>query len=622
MAVDSEKLISARRVALEHLMSEKNSEGHWVGHLSSSALSTATAIVALRLATDHNLLTPDKAEVIMEAGLKWLEDHVNPDGGWGDTIKSHTNLSTTALCWAAFGACHDRESHYNSTILRCERRISEMAGGLSPEALAPAIIRRYGKDRTFSVPILTMCALSGRLGTGRRAWKKVIPLPFELAALPHSWFAALRLPVVSYALPALIAIGLVRHVKSPSRWPWVRLIRQKSIARVLLKLESIQPENGGFLEATPLTSFVTMSMIAAGFTDSPVVAKGLEFLIQSQEEDGSWAIDTNLSTWVTSLAINASYSGASDPLKPDEKQTLSNWLIKQQYREVHPYTEAPPGGWAWTPLPGGVPDADDTPGALIALQRIGSGHPDYQSTVKLGCQWLVNLQNNDGGIPTFCKGWGKLPFDKSSPDLTAHTIRAWLACRDSLEKDFSNPSVLIPAIQKAVKFLSRSQNRDGSWNPLWFGNQWRDDESNPVYGTSRVVCAVAEVLNAGIDQLITEKTFLIHPAQYLIENQNEDGSWGQASPLSGTIEESAQAIEALCKLRTAIDSRPGSPLHWKNAWDPIIEQGLEFLADRVHDGSFSDPQPIGFYFANLWYYERLYPVVMVVAALEAAGKAD
>ena len=52
-----------------------------------------------------------------------------------------------------------------------------------------------------------MCALAGRLGEGREAWRHVIPLPFELAALPHQLFAALRLPVVSYALPALIASG-------------------------------------------------------------------------------------------------------------------------------------------------------------------------------------------------------------------------------------------------------------------------------------------------------------------------------------------------------------------------------------------------------------------------------
>ena len=40
------------------------------------------------------------------------------------------------------------------------------AGGVTPDYLAPAIIARYGKDRTFSVPILTHCALPAK-GAGR-----------------------------------------------------------------------------------------------------------------------------------------------------------------------------------------------------------------------------------------------------------------------------------------------------------------------------------------------------------------------------------------------------------------------------------------------------------------------
>src|SRR5262249_58268730 len=41
-----------------------------------------------------------------------------------------------------------------------------------------------------------------------------------------------------------------------------------------------------------------------------------------------------------------------------------------------------------------------------------------------GLRWLGELQNRDGGWPTFCRGWGKLPFDRSGSDLTAHALRA------------------------------------------------------------------------------------------------------------------------------------------------------------------------------------------------------
>src|SRR6185312_4949771 len=77
-------------------------------------------------------------------------------------------------------------------IARCVSWLDDQAGGVDPDHLIPAIIARYGKDRTFSVPILTMCALAGRLGAGRDAWGRIPQLPFELAAFPQRWFKWLR----------------------------------------------------------------------------------------------------------------------------------------------------------------------------------------------------------------------------------------------------------------------------------------------------------------------------------------------------------------------------------------------------------------------------------------------
>ena len=76
----------------------------------------------------------------------------------------------------------------------------------------------------------------------------------------------------------------------------------------------MQPESGGYLEATPLTSFVVMSLAGMGQTDSPVVEAGVRFLVESMRDDGSWPIDTNLATWVTTLSIGAlAEAGALPP---------------------------------------------------------------------------------------------------------------------------------------------------------------------------------------------------------------------------------------------------------------------------------------------------------------------
>jgi squalene-hopene/tetraprenyl-beta-curcumene cyclase len=49
-----------------------------------------------------------------------------------------------------------------------------------------------------------------------------------------------------------------------------------------------------------------------------------------------------------------------------------------------------------------------------------------------------------------------------------------------------------------------------------------------------------------------------------------------------------------------------------------VVRGLHWLLDRVESGQHRQPAPIGFYFAKLWYYERLYPLTFTVAALGRA----
>ena len=403
LRLDRARLQRALAKARAALLAERGPHGHWEGELSSSALSTATAVTALELWQRHASPKVQLADAPRQAaicnGLRWLAEHQNADGGWGDTTLSFSNISTTALCWAAFGAVPGAEAKWSETVQRAESWLAgkcsvssvqysvpkatasaaptehctlntEHSPRLDRAALITAIIARYGNDRTFSVPILTMCALAGRLGEGKAAWQRVIQLPFELAALPHKFFAALRLPVVSYALPALIAIGQVRHHHLPTRNPVTRLLRNRARAKTLRVLERIQPPNGGFLEATPLTSFVTMSLAGSGNADHPVALHGVEFLLKSVRADGSWPIDANLATWVTTLAVNALGPSIHEVMSAEERGRILDWLLGQQYRTVHPYTNAAPGGWAWTDLPGGVPDADDTAGALLALKTL------------------------------------------------------------------------------------------------------------------------------------------------------------------------------------------------------------------------------------------------------------
>ncbi len=225
-------LVEACQTASSSLLAELGPDGHWVGELSTSALSTATAVMALEWMRRERPELRERLTPLIDRGLEWLARHQNADGGWGDTVLSFSNIATTMLCDASFRAV-DADRH--SAILGRSRRWIDAAGGV------PALKKRYGKDKTFSVPILTHCALGGVV-----PWTEVLSLPFELAVLPHRFFQWIQLPVVSYALPALIAIGQLVHARRPSWNPAVRAIRTAARSRTLRLLTSIQPESGGF----------------------------------------------------------------------------------------------------------------------------------------------------------------------------------------------------------------------------------------------------------------------------------------------------------------------------------------------------------------------------------------
>jgi squalene-hopene/tetraprenyl-beta-curcumene cyclase len=644
--IDRDRLAAAYRTARDALFAEWHADGYWIGELSASALSTATAVSALSLTPE----VPDKAELV-ERGLAWLAQHQNADGGWGDTVKSFSNISTTMLCRAAIHLACGAEQ-YRDNLKRTEAWLGQRYG-TTPEQLADAVRRRYGSDHTFSVPILMNAALAGLV-----PWAEVPVLPFEAACVPQRFYRLARMPVVSYALPALIAIGqAIFHHNPPRSW-FRRRLRRWAIGPSLRVLERIQPASGGFLEATPLTSFVVMALASCGVAPAKpqaalVIRRGVAFLRNAVRPDGSWPIDSNLSVWVTTLAVNSLAAAGDLDSLPDRDKLLA-WILKQQETEFHPYTGADPGGWGWSHLSGSVPDGDDTPGALLAVHNLvpdaGSvidsfvretvgkinlaefdesrparqrfmgqiGKPGVR--VVWGRSWLADLQNRDGGWPTFCRGWGKLPFDRSGTDLTAHALRAlhlWTGetvtervagiISDSLNIKVwvDGARVRLPgrreiqrAREKGLAFLAAHQRPDGSWLPLWFGNQHAPDDINPTYGTAKVLAAYRDL------NLVNAEPAR-RGVRWLLDNQNDDGGWGAGRGTPSSLEETALAVEVLLDL---------APPEAK----PAVDRGLLWLVERVEAGGLHDPTPIGFYFAKLWYFEKMYPIVFAVAALGRA----
>ncbi|MCX7803896.1 MAG: squalene--hopene cyclase [Planctomycetota bacterium] len=722
MSEEAETFAEAERALLDArgmLLAMRTPEGVWEGGLSSSALATATAVSALamaRLGTAASGIAGKRGGIsgvgaggggrggcpeagnrnggpsgsgggpgpmetgcggrgygpesdtdaeLIARGVRWLADHRNADGGYGDTPDSPSNLPTTMLVLGAFALA--KGSGNAGVDGKACREAAEAAeayvsreGGKTEEERAKALYEIYAPDRTFAVPIMCNLALAGLM-----RWELVPDLPFELAALPSGFFRFARLHVVSYAMPALIAVGRLVAVRKGSCGPFRRAVGDAAFRIAMRKLEDMQPESGGFLEAVPLTAFVTMSLIGIGLGSVAVARKGLDFLRKSVRADGSWPVDSNLSVWITTAAVEAMSPGGEYE-GPDGERIL-RWLLDRQTTRRHSYTGAMAGGWGWTHLSGGVPDADDTAGALLALAafwyawrrgRLSGTTPaanvpagdqasrsacgaapepapatrpgawadaaggsdsreggnwdrdrhgrEIAAAAYSGIRWLLALHNSDGGWPTFCRGWGKLPFDRSAPDLTAHVLRAlaaWKALVMSAPELgwLADVSLLNATISIGCAYLHAAQRADGSWIPLWFGNQHTPDMSNPVIGTARVLTAFSWIGEIATRRIGADAA--LKAVRYLLSCQNPDGGWGGSRGAPSTMEETALALSAL------------------SAWagvEPIRRgclAGARFLARGVREGAILRPAPIGLYFARLWYSERAYPIVWTVGAL-------
>lgn len=563
--INNDRLQTLWNDAYGRLMQSRTPEGKWNGKLSSSAISTSVSVFALQR------IDSQKYAQYIANGVKWLHDTMKPDGSWGDSVESPSNMTATLLTYVSLYAVGQAPQQARTYL-------DKQFGGHSEKALIEGVLRYYGNDLTFSVPILTMCALAGVISS----WDRIPTFPFELATLPQRLFRYLNMPVVSYAIPALIAIGTCQMKRKGSLF---RPLRQHFIPKAMKVLQRMQPDDGGYLEAAPLTAFVSMCMAEAGYRDHTVTQMCAKFLTETVRTDGAWPIDTNLSGWVTCLAGKVFIGSVTD------KNELANFIKRHATKAVHPFTGAMAGGWGWSDLSGSVPDGDDTSAALVALYHLTDGK--VSTEVEKGLRWLIGLQNNDGGMPTFCKGWGKLPFDRSTPDITAHAMLAmglWLpslqgAIRKEVEKSYD----------RMLHWLKGTAQTNG-WTPLWFGDQDAADEKAPVYGTATVVNYLMQSNN---DE---GKVLAAMQIPFLLKCQNDDGGWGGNRNVRSKVTYTSRVLAALA--------------YFPDQYTEAKQRGWDYLYRRYQDGTLYENEPVGLYFSRLWYSEELYNVTFLLHAIQ------
>ncbi len=170
----------------------------------------------------------------------------------------------------------------------------------------------------------------------------------------------------------------------------------------------------------------------------------------------------------------------------------------------------PTGGGAGLP-----PDADTTSATLFALSRLGRHRsPD--------CLFEFELDTH------FCCWHGERT---ASPTANAHVLEAFDAHLVHRPADAARHRA---AIAKIVRFLSDSQEADGSWTDKW--------HASPYYATSCCVQALTAPEAAGAGAAAIR-----HAVHWVLATQHPDGSWGR---WAATAEETAYALRVLLAAET------------------------------------------------------------------------
>ncbi len=692
LEVDLERLLIAHKAVRAELLADFSAGGYWVGEISSSPVATAAAISALVLAhrqdsddvlrkiqagesqTTEQLVQSDLSELLLES-VHWLARRQNADGGWGDCEGARSNIAATMMVQAAFRLT-GVPGKYADLTERADDFV-ESQGGVS------GLRQNIGDDKTYLASILTTCAVADVL-----PWRQVPTLPFEWLNVPKRWRDDISLPVARWGAPIVMAVGLAKFEHDPPKNPITRIARRTLKKKTLEYLQQFQAADDSF-QASPLaTAMVVLSLASIGCQDHKIVQRGVEFLLSSVRADASWALATSLATNNSTLALeallpNALRSFARDPISEMSGDdigtrwplTISNqdtvsehlpivataevgslgsgaadatesrevrercidWLLGTQRVTIDEATGTSTGGWGASDAPGADSNSIATAGALLTLARawdLGEVRQRGQTerAAELGIDWLLKMQNDDGGWPTYCRDDDSHPMDRSGVDPSAQALRALAAWQriwyaDRHEPMPSSPSSRLEwmstAVEQGFQFLESQQREDGSFVPVWFGNEHHADAENLILGTAQVLVALA-------DLHVLDSSVVQRAADYLVASQHAGGGWGPPRvrvDYSGgerdkntrtwrendtlakycSVEETAAAVSALVPLAAK------SPALQKS-----VSRGLAWLATAVEQDRHRQPAIVGFYLGQIWYYERLYPLAFAAGALSRA----
>jgi squalene-hopene/tetraprenyl-beta-curcumene cyclase len=225
--------------------------------------------------------------------------------------------------------------------------------------------------------------------------------------------------------------------------------------------------------------------------------------------------------WDTALACLAMQETGDESSREASTRAL-DWLkTKQLLDEPGDWRVRRPnlagGGWAFQFANDFYPDLDDTAVVAWAMYQARDS-ARYAESVRRALDWLVGMQSRDGGFAAFdadntCYYLNKIPFadhgallDPPTSDVTARVVTVLARIGRPQDK---------AALDRAVAYLRREQEEDGSWFGRW--------GTNYIYGTWSVLMSLAQA------HVPTDDPMMKRAVAWLKLKQNADGGWGESN---------------------------------------------------------------------------------------------
>jgi squalene-hopene/tetraprenyl-beta-curcumene cyclase len=629
----SSRVAAATDAARRFLFSQQHEDGYWCGELEADTTLESDYILL------HTLLGTANPERI-EKAARYIVEHQNQDGGWSIYAGGPSNVSASVKAYFALKLAGYPAHHPALQLAR--KRILELGGVTEVNTFTKIYLCFFGQYDYDAVPAI----------------------PPEIVLFPNwfwfniyeisSWSRAILVPLsVCYAkkpfkkIPEEMGVEeLFLGGRDRSRmhlhwnkklvsWRnfflvldrlahWSERVHIRPLRSIALRraekwmLERFEMSDGlGAIFPSIMNAIIALRCLGYS-TDDPQVIRALdEFEKLGITEEETFRMQPCVSpVWDTAYALFA-LAEAGVPAQDGRLVKCADWILQKQVRTAGDWKvknpQGQPGGWYFEFNNEFYPDVDDTAQVCLALSRVEHPNGRYQrESVERAIHWVLSMQCRNGGWASFDKDNDRMVFqyvpfadhnamlDPATVDITGRVLEMLATYGYDRNQ---------PAVKRAIQFLRREQQPDGSWFGRWGVNY--------IYGTTLALRGLEAI---GVDE---HEPFVQQAAEWLRMVQNADGGWGETCASyddpnhKGQGESTAsQTAWAVLGLLAANDLRSDS-----------VARGIAYLLrTQKKDGSWEEPYCTGTGFPQVFYlkyhmYRQYFPLLALTTyAKTVAGE--